>query len=327
MGPTHALHGTALLLGLPMVLACAGLAPSAGPAPSEPDRSPATRRVPPATPPPRRNDVRELPSSIEGCLAPGAWALRDDEDRVPSLLLVGPGKGPRTLVIALHGGGGDARRILTQTRWHTKAEVEGDVAVLVPHAQEMAGHGPHWNTGKFDTVVGPEAGRDDVTYLSDRIREAQRLTCADRVLGVGFSNGGQMIHRLACQGDVLDAVVSSAGTLLVDPATCDRPTPLLSYVGEEDRVYDTSPLEGAGQPPVPESAALWATINGCSDAPPTVVPGRDKTCTTWQGCKAPTELCVVHGMPHAWPAPWGQKAAPVDATTEGWAWFLGLPPR
>ena len=72
---------------------------------------------------------------------------------------------------------------------------------------------------------------------------------------------------------------------------------------------------------------LWATINGCSDAPPTVVPGRDKTCTTWQGCEAPTELCVVHGMPHAWPAPWGQKAAPVDATTEGWAWFLGLPPR
>lgn len=306
----------AFRLTLPWLLACGGLVPL-------PPRAPAPTGPPPATPPPRRDQVRDLPADRTQCVDEGLWALRGEGDRVPSLLVVGPGEGRRTLVVALHGGGGDARKILAQTRWHAMATVASDLAVLVPHAAEMAGHGPHWNTGKFDTVVGPDAGRNDVAYLSARIREAKAAACADRVLGVGFSNGGQMIHRLACQGDVLDAVVSSAGTLLVDPATCDRPTPLLSYVGEDDRVAHASPLEGAGQPSVLDSAALWARINGC-DPEPTVTEGPTTTCTTWSGCDAPTSACLVHGMPHAWPSPWGQHPVEVDATTEGWAWFQGL---
>lgn len=309
----------ALFVLLPWTLACAGLASSE---PTDP-RVPKSMKPPPSTPAPDRKAFRPLPEG-EGCVPPGAYEVRHPDDRVPTPLVV-EGEGPgRTLVVALHGGSGDARKIFSQTRWHAKAKVEGGIAVLAPHAQEMAGHGPHWNTGKFDSVVGPDAGRDDVAYLEALVAQAKAATCADRVLGVGFSNGGQMIHRLACQGTSLDAVVSSAGTLLVDPATCEGQVPLLSYVGDEDRVFDSSPLEGAGQPPVPESAAIWATLNGCERTPPDVEKTQHQTCTTWKGCDAPTRLCVVHDMPHAWPAPWGKGKPSVDATTEGWAWFLGL---
>jgi poly(3-hydroxybutyrate) depolymerase len=321
------------LLTLPVVLACAGVgaeplpAPGPTPAPRAAPRPAPGADTPP--PPPRaapaRGDIEPLPTA-ERCVDKGVYEVRHEGDRVPSVLVVEGKPGPRTLVVALHGGSGDARKILSQTRWHSKAKVEGAVAVLAPHAAEMAGHGPHWNTGKFDTVVGPDAGRDDIAYLDGLVARVKKATCAERVLGVGFSNGGQMVHRWACQGRSLDAVISSAGTLLVDPSTCRGPVPLRSYVGDEDRVYDSSPLEGAGQPPVPESAALWAEINGCSLDAPEVQRDAVRTCTRWTGCTAPTELCVIHGMPHAWPAPWaGKKASRVDATTEGWAWFEGLP--
>jgi polyhydroxybutyrate depolymerase len=309
------------VLPLTWLSGCSGFATAPAAAPEAPPRVPASSATPPAGTLPPTPVMSLVPEALEGCLQAGTYRMPMEGDREPSLLVVGAGEGPRTLVLALHGGGGDGRKILMQTRWHTKAGLE-NLAVVAPTSQELGGHGPHWNSGKFDGRIDASTGRDDVAYLEAVVARAKELTCADRVVGIGFSNGGQMAHRLACQGDSLDAVISSAGTLLVDPSTCDRPVAMRSYVGDRDRIYTDSPMQGEQQPNVPESAALWAKVNGCSDEEPTVEATEAETCTTWTGCSVPTSLCVVHGMPHMWPAPWGKKSVPVDATTEGWAWYL-----
>jgi len=281
-------------------------------------------RDPPAPtgPPDRTDKVFEAPAD-GSCLGPGRYEVRHPGDRVPSVLVV-EGARAKTLVVALHGGGGNARKILRQTRLDGLAKQQGGVAVLVPHAADMAGHGPHWNTGKFTDILPPGTGRDDVAYLDGLVDKVQGAVCAERVLGVGFSNGGQMVHRWACQGSSLDAVLSGAGTLLVDPATCKGPMPLRSYVGTEDRIYREPPRAGTDQPNVPESAELWAKINRC-DPEPTFSEDEHRRCAVWSGCAAPVTLCAVKGFPHGWPAPWARrKPTQVNATTEGWAWFRDL---
>jgi len=312
----------AALLPLASALACA-----AGGTPAATDEAP--RHLPswvPATPPAparlTRPDRRFVPSASE-CTPPGRYQVDRPDDRVPSLLVVA-GDGPRTLVVALHGGGGDAKKILRQTRFDALAEQEGAMAVLVPHAAELAGRGPRWNTGKFTSVVGDDAGRDDVAYLDGLVDHVAASVCAEEVLVVGFSNGGQMAHRWACQGRHPDAVLTSAGALLVDPATCQRPVALRSYVGKDDRVFREPPLEGSDQPTVPQSAELWAAHNRC-DPQPVFLEDEARRCAAWRGCAAPVTLCAVKHFPHGWPAPWSKKKpSSVDATAEGWGWFVEL---
>lgn len=256
---------------------------------------------------------------------PGVWHYDFPWQGRPTrgVIFVPESAGRRDLVVALHAGDATPGRILQQTRFVEKATQEGFV-VLAPSGEDADGRGPRWNSGKFDGMQGQKV-RDDVAYLDALVRKVSAEVCADRVLAAGFSSGGQMVHRWACEGTEADAVLSAAGELLVDPAGCRGPRAVRGYVGTLDKVFDGPALEGSDQPSAPETIELWARINRCDPAaPPIESLEGDARCKRWQGCRASTELCVVQDFPHGWPAPWNtRKPTRCSATDEGWAWFRG----
>ena len=200
---------------------------------------------------------------------------------------------------------------------------------MAPDATDLAGTGQRWNTGKFDKELeerlGPNAKvRDDVKFLDAMTAALRKDVCANQVLAVGFSSGGQMTHSWACKGEQVDALMSAAGELLVPDRMCNRATPVLGLVGTEDDVYTRGPNENdPTQPSAPETVAIWAKQNGCDDTPPSEKRVDDATCFTYNGCKVPTQLCVIQDLPHAYPAPWNEdeKACAFNATEYGWEWY------
>ncbi|MEZ4241432.1 MAG: PHB depolymerase family esterase [Myxococcota bacterium] len=238
-----------------------------------------------------------------------------------SLLYVPPGPGPRDLVVVLHGGDGTPEKILAQTDFE-QAAAGHRVAVLAPASAEVPGHeGRHWNSGNHPE--GEVGGRDDVAYLDTVAAAVAPQVCAKRILAAGFSNGGQMAHRWACQGKQPVALLSAAGRLLVPPSTCTQ-RPFLGYVGTLDPNFDRTPHDGPNQVSVKETFDLWAKINGCkgeSEADP-----KDAQCRVGTGCAEPTELCILPGLHHAWPSPHNRKKpTDTDASVDGLAWFQALP--
>ena len=92
--------------------------------------------------------------------------------------------------------------------------------------------------------------------------------------------------------------VTAAGTLLTPDKSCRRPVPVLGFVGTDDDVFTKGPNENdPTQPSAPETIEIWSGQNRCAEG--TVESQvQDAICTTYQGCAAPTQLCVVEGMGH-----------------------------
>lgn len=258
---------------------------------------------------------------------PGLHNLVTEYDGKPvrSLLYVPPTPGPHDLVVLLHAGGANPARILVQTHFHEQAEKDGFV-LLVPPAADVGDHGPHWASGKFDSVA--TYTRDDVAMLDALTADIKVKTCAtQRTLTAGFSSGGQMAQRWGCEGKEPDAVLTAAGELIVPATGCKTQRPVRGYVGTLDKVYEGSPLEGAEQPSAQETMELWAKIDGCDGSPPTETVNGPVTCKAWNKCAQPVELCILDGFPHGWPGPWNKrKPTTVNATEEGMAWFRQVVP-
>ena len=114
---------------------------------------------------------------------------------------------------------------------------------------------------------------DHVAYLIDLV-DAIRVTHnvdPNRIHLVGYSNGGCMAYRMACdRGDVFASVVSVAGATWMDPANCpaDHPVHVLHVHGTEDTVVSYKGGFDPFNPPYPHpgavgSVAQWVENNGC----------------------------------------------------------------
>ena len=106
-----------------------------------------------------------------------------------------------------------------------------------------------------------------------------------RVYATGFSNGGFMVNRLACEASDLFAAVASVSGILaprnnpvMDPngtagnftCTPGRPVPVLHVHGTEDPLVDYNGNTFMGWDGVVNFTEAWAARNGCHEAPVTV---------------------------------------------------------
>jgi poly(3-hydroxybutyrate) depolymerase len=126
---------------------------------------------------------------------------------------------PRPLVVALHGLAHTPTSMAAQTGLTAFADAHGFTV-----AYGGGTGGGRWNAG---SCCGPPAAGnvDDVGYLRHLVADAVTRTRVDpaRVYVVGYSNGGMMAFRAACEApDVFAAAAVVAGALLVDcPAGAD----------------------------------------------------------------------------------------------------------
>ena len=253
------------------------------------------------------------------------------------------------LIVALHGGGGGKEganpltcedgdeaspSCLTQV-----AEREGYIIAYPDGTANSLGFRT-WNQGggEDDTLQCPyacEEGIDDIAYFKALLDDIEGVASVDpkRIYATGFSNGGGMSHRLACELSGRIAAIAPVGgaNQFAAAASCapGRPVPILAIHGRGDPCwpYDggegtcLSVQEGNYVAVVPSmigsaDAPGWALRNGCDPAPiatplaDEVDDGTSATLTSFAGCAAETAFITVDGAGHTWPG--GEQYLEVD---------------
>ena len=106
---------------------------------------------------------------------------------------------------------------------------------------------------------------DDVEYLSGLIAQARNHAEFDRLYLIGYSNGGYMSYRLACEGLTgLTALVSLAGSSFIESDRCLNPAPVSVLQIHGDRDLLVSYESKLSQPPgAAELVLRWAERAGC----------------------------------------------------------------
>lgn len=191
------------------------------------------------------------------------------------------GEQPIPLVLSLHG-------YTVRAQFHdwyfglSERIVQYNFALITPRGTVDNQGNPFWNaTAYCCDLFG--SGVDDAAWLAGLVAEAREAVNISGVYVVGYSNGGFMSYRLACDGlDGLVAIASLAGSSHGDPADCEA-APAISVLqihGSEDQIipYDgyrnPAGLE-VSLPGALEVTARWAERAGCDSGPPDSLPNID----------------------------------------------------
>ncbi|GLH96014.1 extracellular catalytic domain type 1 short-chain-length polyhydroxyalkanoate depolymerase [Phytohabitans aurantiacus] len=184
------------------------------------------------------------------------------------------------LVVALHGFETDAAMQENYFKLTPEAERRGFLYAMPEGTKNRAGD-RFWNAADaccdFD-----RSGVDDSGYLRKVIDAVTRTYAVDgrRVYVIGFSNGGYMAHRMACEHSALiAAIVSLAGAATNDPSRCTphRAVSVLQIHGTADRIvrYGGGQNTTGSYPSVADTIGLWRGLNGCTDRADTSAPPID----------------------------------------------------
>jgi polyhydroxybutyrate depolymerase len=218
-----------------------------------------------------------------------------------------PDGGTYPVVLMLHGYLEDGDQFETISQMTPAADDAGYIVVYGD------GRSMSWNAGSC-CGSSSSAGVDDVGFVGALLDEVAATYCVDerRIYAAGFSNGGMLSHRLACEmSDRIAAIGPTAGTLAFDPCAPSRPVPVMHTHGTDDFVV---PWDGGGfgnATSVDDTIDAWLERNGCfTDEPVTVYESGDATCIAYAGCTddAEVRLCTIEGGGHQWPG--GESAGP-----------------
>ncbi|MEO8392203.1 MAG: alpha/beta fold hydrolase [Chloroflexota bacterium] len=246
------------------------------------------------------------------------------------------------LVIALHGRGDTGSGMEALTHFDNLADREGFM-VAYPDGLNY-----EWNFVRG--VHGYDMSQDDTAFLValiDHIADDHPVD-KTRVYLVGFSNGGLMVQRAACENPAPFAAFASVSAALfggitdVCPETRDIRAPMLLINGTADTniPWEGTSVEQNGQTiyityPVSDTLGFWSVFNKCPlDADTSDLPQLGESPDTQVRLfvmKCPTDTAVllyrIAGGGHTWP---GQKAddaqmgsinRDIDASEEIWKFF------
>jgi polyhydroxybutyrate depolymerase len=219
---------------------------------------------------------------------------------------------PTALLVALTGCPSTGDRLAAISRLDGQASAHG-FAVVYPDPVDGC-----WNEG-FCCGTADDVGfiKRLVDMLSTEIRVDN-----SRVFAAGFSAGGAMAYRVACElSDRFIAIASLAGRLDLQSCQPARPVSILEMHGTADTIV--SYARGA------DAVQHWVALDGCSGDPRQTVDGITKT-STWSSCQGGTmvRFDTVEGGHHTW---FGSTVDPVpgepDSSVAAWDFFSHLAPR
>lgn len=235
------------------------------------------------------------------------------------------------LVFVLHGFTQTAQAIMSYSGFNAIADTASFIAVYPD------GVGNAWNT---NSGMSGGSTADDIGFigaLTDTLF-AQYGIDTTRVFSCGFSAGGYMSHRLACESPRCYAAIASvAGTMSTGAyAAClpSRPVPVMQIHGTSDFVVSYN--GGFGGVSVADVVNKWVSSNACPTTPqvtamPDLVTTDFSTVerSVYSPCAGSTEVILykVNGGGHQWPgttalaAGIGTTNRDINASAEIWNFF------
>lgn len=280
---------------------------------------PRTERVSPSTTP--STTVASNPAVVEPAASPSS---SEGKKASPESLLVDvPHFYPKTrdgekrpLLVFLHGLGASGKLSFEVLRLRDLGE-RFNLFVVAPDGTLSSRGQRFWNAHpaccNFDG-----APVDHVAYLSRLIDELTQTQAVDprKIYVLGFSNGGFMAHRLACEwGDRLAGVVSVAGAGPLADKVCAKPAGrmrILEMHGDADKTvfYEGGTLfdrPNAAYASSRDTVLDWSRRLSCKGepsrgAPMDLIPNLDGAETdplTYENCAhGSVSLWTVHGGSH-----------------------------
>src|SRR5271157_4781331 len=259
---------------------------------------------------------------------------------------------PLQVVLALHGGGSNARQMERYTRFNDLAATEGFL-VVYPEAVEG-----NWNDGRgIEGVRSQQENMDDVKFVRtilDCMSKEHKID-RSRVFCTGISNGAFMSHRLAAEAsDLITAIAPVVGGMAPSMAKKfqpDYPVSILIIQGDADPLV---PIRGGmvgfsrGRKrghviPTEETISLYVRRNGNQVEPTVTTSDRDeKDGTSVEIRRYPdgpggvkTRVYIVRNGGHTWAGRplylpemlIGKASQEFSATEVIWEFFKSCSPR
>ena len=271
-------------------------------------------------------------------------------------------RGPLPVVLAFHGGGGNAAGFKAYAGLDALADREGFVVVYPDGSGRLGRRLLTWNAG---TCCGyaRDNNVNDVAFALAALRDLARDLPLDptRVYATGHSNGAMMAYRLAVEAsDRIAAIAPVAGTMVTDRFQPARPVPVLHIHSVDD---PRALYAGGVGPPFPGTQsrvthrgvepvlARWVAHDRCPREARVAErltapsrgngPGHTATLLVFAPCApgAEVQLWRLTGAGHGWPG--GSSQLPerlmgpatkvISAADEAWRFFRrwrrdGAPP-
>ena len=170
------------------------------------------------------------------------------------------GTGSTPLFFAFHGAGGTGELFIQQFAPTIEA---GDFIGVYPN-----GIANSWNIGR------EESKADDVEFtymILDVLKDADGIDITKPV-GMGFSNGAALVHKIGIESDLFVAIVPQVSQLTYEnqPQSDGAKISVMQFMGTNDDIcpYDGGVgVLGHDFMPAEESAAIWAAHNECDEIP------------------------------------------------------------
>ncbi|MBI5287996.1 MAG: hypothetical protein HY873_03365, partial [Chloroflexi bacterium] len=211
---------------------------------------------------------------------------------------------------------------------------QGDARNFISVFPNSLGEPSRWNTTKALDQA------DDLAFLKELLVKLEAELCVDpdRIFVAGYSNGGGMAQRLAC--DMPDQL-AAIGTVAATYVDCKARVPWVAFHGIADPLV---PFEGGQGPPehganafLPARRVLseWASGLGCDGLGQISRPTSDVELTTYVRCTygdGEVLLYTIVTGGHTWPGAYdlplettGPTSKEIDATETMWEFFAAHP--
>jgi polyhydroxybutyrate depolymerase len=236
---------------------------------------------------------------------------------------------PTPVVLDFHGYTMSAQAQEDMTRLPAKSDAAGFISVTPDGTGSLRG----WNAGACCGTPA-QTGLDDVGFVNLLLDQLEARLCVDtrRVFATGFSNGGFLSHRLACEASTrIAAIAPVAGMMGIDDCNPTRAVPVLHFHGTADTIVPYAGGGASGFRSAADTDAGWAMRNGCDAATIETFARGDSRCVSHAGCDGGSEvtLCTITGGGHTWPGggyfPGGHITTDLSATDAMWAFFAAHP--
>ena len=226
--------------------------------------------------------------------------------------------GPLPVLIAFHGGGGNAKGFKKYAGLDALGDTHG-VAVVYPN-----GSGPYakrfltWNAGEC-CGFAKEKRVDDVGFTLALLADLAADLDLDptRVWATGHSNGAMMAYRLAAEAsDRIAAIVPVAGADMTTSFDPSEPVAVLHIHSLDDPRAKFAGGTAGGLPltgesvkhrPVEDGLERWRTRDGCTgngtETDTKSADGHTATRIDFAPCDANTDVALwkLTGAGHGWP--------------------------